>query len=219
MRILLGGVELAGWTDNPVASLTINGSHVVEPVDIVKASRKRVFSRGNQLINVSFSVVRLFTTLKEAGVFATSGFSYMTKKGSLEIQCGLSTDYQSVYMAGAVVSSAPAEWEGRAVKVNYTITAPEATTSTPPTVYTGGEAMIQKGSESITSGVEYLDVSFGEPFSAVPVITLEMSHPSGGDIIGRSLRQDLKTINGFRVEFAYPIPASGYYLEWTAIGA
>ena len=220
MRIIFAGVELAGWYDNPAMSVSVNGAQVVDPVDIVGAATKRIYSRGAASISLDFSARRKFSTLKEAEVFVMTGFSTMTLAGLAEIQCGVSTDYQSVYIANAVLESTPSTTHfGLVADVSYRIIGGEATTDTPPQFLLGGEDMILKSSDAIANGATYHDVTFATVFSAAPVVTATVGMPSGGDHIWPTIRDDLVTTSGFRAEFSGTIPATGYKLNWSAFGA
>ena len=54
MKILFAGVELSNWTEHFVQGVAVNGVSVADPVDIVRAARKRYFSRANQAISLTF---------------------------------------------------------------------------------------------------------------------------------------------------------------------
>ncbi len=219
MRILFAGVELAGWYENPAKAVTVNGVTVVDVVDIVRAERKKVFPRGNDLVTVGFAVARTFDSIKDAEVFALTHFSLMTKYGLCEIQCGGPDDYDTVLLAGAAVAASPqANPRGATVDVSYQVLAPGAQTDAPPQFLLGGEAMILRGRAALSAAATYVDVAFGTPFAAAPVVTATVAMPSGGDRIWATVRDDLTTTGGFRAEFSAPIPGAGYKLNWNAIG-
>ncbi len=85
----------------------------------------------------------------------------------------------------------------------------------------GGEVtsvtISQDGSETITAGVTYLDVTFGTAFAAAPTVVLtQIEKPAAdSDDLG-SITISNKTTSGFRANFSAAPPASGYKLNWYA---
>lgn len=75
----------------------------------------------------------------------------------------------------------------------------------------------QDGSETITAGVTYIDVTFGSAFTAAPTVVLtQIEKPaSDSDDLG-SITISNKTTSGFRATFSAAPPVSGYKLNWYA---
>lgn len=220
MKIIFAGVVLADWFSNPAQNVLCNGAQVVDAVDIVGSANKRLYSRGNAVVTLTFSARQLFSGLKEAGVFLLNAWDTMPKTGTCECQCGTSGDYQSVYLYNAVLEAMPSATAiGKAVDVAYTIRAAYTTTSTPPQqILDASGYMILAGSSTVSSGASYLDITFSTPFSSQPVVTANLAVPSGGDNLWASVRDDLTTVSGTRVQFSGSIPASGTYkVYWQAL--
>lgn len=125
MRILFDGTELAGFFDNPAHDVRVNGKIVTRTVEIIGAAAVRNYDRGNLATGIAFTARREFDKVKEAEVFLLTHFAGLTKKGTCEIQCGLSgDDTQSVYFYDAVLSEVPRGiYSGVSVWVDYTILA------------------------------------------------------------------------------------------------
>lgn len=218
MRILFSGVELAGWTDNPAKGITVNGAQLVDVIPIVGATNQKLYPRGNSFITLQFSVTRILADMETAEIFALTHFDNTTKTGTCEIQCGWDGNYTSVYLYNAVIESAITDQQrGIAIDVSYIIKASKADTTSPPQFLLDNTLMVLRGSELITNGATYHDVTFSSAFASKPVVTHKVAHPSGGSKILSEPRDDLITVNGFRAEFVGTVPGSGnYYLNWIA---
>lgn len=220
MKITFAGIDLADFADAQAKSVSINGQIVFEAIDIVLAASKRVFFRGNQLINLSFSVRRQFDSIKECEVFLLTHFALLPKAGLCLISCGTAAgDVTLVYLANAVLAASPqGGYGGVSAEVTYSIIAPTATTDTPPGILAGGEDMIARDSTAIANAAESVAVIFAAPFTAVPIVTASVGKPSGGDNLWATVDQSTVTINGFTAYLSAPAPAGTYKLNWLAIG-
>lgn len=219
MRILFSGVELAGWTDNPAKDVTVNGSQVVDVIDIVGATNKKLYPRGNSIITLNFSVIRVFSTVKLAEVFFLTHFDNTTKTGTCEMQCGWDGDSQSVYLYNAIIESAPSiQHRGLAVEVSYTIMAAKADTATPPQfLIDDSDVMILKGEESLSASDTSKAVTFSSAFSSAPNVQAVISKPSGGDHFFVTVDESTITTNGFTGHFSGAISGAGYKMHWIAM--
>jgi hypothetical protein len=170
MKIVFSGLTL-GDDENglPISARTVNGVAVFEAVDIVQAARKRFFFRGNEAVTLSFSVVRVFDSIKEAEVFWLTQWSLIQKAGLCQITCGNGDDTQDVYMANAVCAGMPqGGCLGVRVVTQYQISAPDATTDVPPSVLTDAVPMILRGSANLTVADESKAIVFDAPFTPCP---------------------------------------------------
>ena len=218
MRITFESIVLADFSDALARGVTCNGSIVFEAVDIVRATTKRVFNRGNQLVNLAFAVRREFDTIKECETFLLTHFSLLPKSGLCLIECGTHAgDVTEVYLAGAALVASPqGSYEGVSCTVAYQIVAPVATTDEPPGILLP-DAVITRGTLALDEDDETKEVEFDTPFDNPPIVTAAVMKPTSGDNIWPTLRGI--TTNGFSVDFQAPIPASGYVLHWIAAEA
>lgn len=218
MRITFEEIVLADFDDALAKGVSVNGSVVFEAVDIVRAGRKRVYARGNQLVNLAFSVRREFASVKECETYLLTHFSLLPKSGLCLIECGTAAgDVTEVYLAGAVLAASPqGSYGGVSCEVGYQIVAPEATTDEPPDIVLP-DTVITRGTIALTAATETQEVVFADPFAAPPIVTASVLKPAAGDNIWPTLRG--VTTNGFHVDFQAPIPASGYVLHWLAAEA
>jgi hypothetical protein len=86
--------------------------------------------------------------------------------------------------------------------------------------YTGGYWIDLSGSGSssakvsLTAGIESLAVTFPNRFNAAPRVQVSIIPPDGGTIIIAA--PSAVTVDGFTALFGFPIPATGYFLQWAA---
>jgi hypothetical protein len=224
VKIYFATIQLTDWENFPAMAVSVNGDAVFEAVDIVRASAKRFFPRGNSQVTLQFSVRREFATLRECQVYLLMHFSMLPKSGLCQIICGGpgEDDPQNVFLYNAVLSASPqGNFNGVEAIVQYTIQAGAATTDVPPDFLIGGEAMILRAKQAIDSGAESVPVVFAEafPVGTVPIVNATVAKPgSGGANIIATVRDDLVTVDGFTAELSGPTPAEGYFLNWTAFG-
>jgi hypothetical protein len=77
-----------------------------------------------------------------------------------------------------------------------------------------GSRTWQQGSEALAEGAESLAVEFDQAFASAPNVSLRIVPPSGGMII--NVVPSAITTAGFTALIGFPIPASGYALQWEA---
>ncbi len=222
MKIFFDGIQLTDWEDFPAQGVTLNGETVFEAVDIVRASKKRFFHRGNDAVALSFSVRREFGTHRECQVYLLTHFSLLPKFGVCQVICGVPGEVeQSVFLANAVLTASPqGTFAGVESVVQYSIAAGSASTDVPPDFLLGGEPMILRGSEPIDTAAESVVVVFDPAFApgTAPIVNVSVGKPAGGVNLWATVRNDLTTVNGFTAELSGPAPAD-HTLQWSAIGA
>jgi hypothetical protein len=219
VKIRWNGAYLADF-DSPASDVRVNGTRVVEAVDMLFAATKRIRARGNASVELSFAVKRTFTTIREAQVYQLTQWGLLPQTGLCEIVCGGPGEAtESVWMADAVMVASPsAAALGTQVQVRYSILAPAAAADVPGTYFEwSDDEMIQRGKEPIALGAETVDVEFGTAFGAAPIVTVTLAKPSGGSNIFATLRDDLVTASGFTAELSGPTPDANHKLTWTAL--
>lgn len=218
MKIIFAGTVLADYSTFPPCGVRINGQPVFEAIEIVRAAQKTFRYRGNDSVQLTFSVTQTFASLKLAEVFLMTNPTSVPKSGLCTVNCGASdADMTPVYLANAILAAVPGQYEGSAVTMNYTIVAPAAVLTTPIGYITGGgSVVVLQGTPAIASGATYVDVVFSTPFTVAPSVTEAVMKPMGGVNILSTLRNI--TATGFSVDFVAPVPATGYLLSWIAAG-
>lgn len=223
MKIVFAGIQLTDWGTYPAQGFSINGQEAYEAAEIIQSARQKLFDRGNQLVTLQFSVTRQFTTNVDCQVYLLTHFSTLPKSGLCVVTCGAGAEAtQDVNFANAVLSASPqGSFTGLAATVQYTIVAPGADTTYPPDFLLGGDAMILRGRIALTAADTGKAIVFSTPFATgtKPVLTSNISKPATGDNIWTTNRDDLTSETGTTIEFSAPIPAAGYYLNWTAAPA
>jgi len=223
MKIHFAGIQLTDWSDYPARNVSVNGQTVFEAVDIVRAAAKKLYHRGNSQVSLSFEVARSFETHVEAQKYLLTHYSTLPKSGLCVIECGVQGETsEEVFMANAILTASPQGIIGGVqVVVTYTIQAGRATTDVPIDFLIGGEAMILRGKEEITTDAESVAVEFGTAFpvgtEVIVTATYAKGGSGGGNIIA-SIRNDLVTVDGFTAELSGPSPA-GAFLNWSAYGS
>ena len=75
-----------------------------EQVPLFRAVTTQWYPRGNMSVSVEFLVTRMFGSLKEAEVFATTHRNGLPATGDLAILAGEGTDTQTVTLPAAVLA-------------------------------------------------------------------------------------------------------------------
>lgn len=222
MKFIWAGIPLTDWDGFPAQNVSVNGQEVTEAVDIVRAAAAKFFDRGNLKNTFQFTVRREFATLTECQVYLCTHFSLLPKSGALQIICGGNGETtQDCFMEGAVLSASPqGSFNGVESIVTYTIQGGAVTTDVPPSFLVGGEAMILRGKESIDADVDFKEVVFATPFplGTTVIVHQNLAKPNGsGSNLFGTLRDDMTTIYGFRVEFNGNTPDANHKLPWMAV--
>lgn len=219
MKITFAGQVLADWTSLHASGIRLNGQALYDAVPVPLAATQRLFPRGNKLVPLSFTVERSFASLLEAQKFCLTYFSGLTCTGNCLVLVGESSAYEEVYLNNAILSAAPTEISGVCVTVSYEILAPSAVAATPGEwVAASEEDMILRGSQSIASGAETAAVIFSSAFASTPSVAINVRSPLGGSTLFCCLDGNLSDETGFTANLSAPAPASGYELDWIAIG-
>lgn len=216
MLIRFDNQLLADHSSACAFDIRVNGDLVVEAAEVIRSTSKRFFYRGNESVQLQFSVTRTFATVQEAEVYLLTQFTARSKTGNCVIECGSA----QVLLQNAILTSSPSgSYQGTAVTTTFVIVAPSATTDFPTDLLLQTpDTMIVKKSSSITSGAESLTIVFDAPFASKPVVTASVAKPTAGaDNIFATVVDALTTSNGFTVELSAPVPATGYILNWSAI--
>jgi hypothetical protein len=221
MKFVFGGIQLTDWENFPAMNVLVNGLVATEVVDIVRAISARFFERGTLTNTVQFSVRREFATLHECQVYLLTHYSLLPKKALLQVTCGGNgEDTQDCFMADAVLANPQGSFNGVEAIVQYSIQGGAITTDVPPDFLLGGDEMILRGKEAITTNADTVDVLFSSAFPAghAPIVNATYAKGgAGGANIIASVRDDTVTVNGFTAELSGPSPA-GAFLNWTAFG-
>jgi hypothetical protein len=77
-----------------------------------------------------------------------------------------------------------------------------------------GSRSYQDGTVALTAGAESLAVVFPTAFGGAPTVNVTVIPPPGGSIIPGV--PSVITASGFTALLGFPIPATGYSLQWTA---
>lgn len=223
MKIVFAGLQLTDWADYPAQNVSVNGQTVFEAIDIVRAAAKRFFARGNDSLQLQFTVRREFATNRECQVYLLTAFTTLPKFGLCVITCGTPGEAtQDVNIANAVLTAQPqGSFNGVEAIVQYTIQGGVPTTTVFPDFLIGGEAVILRGKQAIANATDYVDVAFSSAYApgTVVVVTASVAKPSGsGSNIFATVRDDMVTVNGFRAELSGPTPDASHKLNWFAIG-
>lgn len=219
MKIVFAGVTLADPDGYPPSGVTVNGQLVYESVQLVAAAQQKLYSRGNELVTLQFSSSREFASLREAGRFLLGQFTALPKTGTCVVTVGQGEDVEDVTLSNALLTAVPQITQtGVRITTQYTVLAPGVVLGSPIDELRGGATMLRGGSEAITSGASSVSVVFAAPFPTSPAVTVSVSKPSGGDNIWATVRGDLTSVDGFTAELSGPVPATGYFLTWNAVG-
>jgi hypothetical protein len=76
---------------------------------------------------------------------------------------------------------------------------------------------VQKGSVALSAADESKAITFGVEFASAPVVSLSVVIPADGTIIPVS--HTTPTTTGVTAILGFPVPATGYTLQWIAVGA
>lgn len=222
MKIFHAGLQLTDWSDYPALNVSVNGQTAFEAVDIVRALAKRFYSRGNDAISFQFGVRREFDTHKDAQNYYLTVFSTLPKFGLCQIICGVPGNDDSVVvsMANAILTSSQGACNGVEVVMQFTIQAGAATTDTPIDLLIGGEAVILRGKEPVTTDAETVAILFDPAFAPGTDVIVTATYAkagAGGANIVATVVNDLVTVDGFTAELSGPSPAGGF-VNWIAVG-
>lgn len=80
----------------------------------------------------------------------------------------------------------------------------------------GTASFIQAGSADIGSGVSTISVTFPTAFSAVPIVVISISRPSGEDLIYATIDSASISTTGFTCSLSATTPTANFDLKWMA---
>lgn len=223
MKITLAGYVLADFAAGIFAqSKSLNGQVLADPVDLVRASQRRYYPRGNAATTYQVTTWRTFDSLADAQDYFYGVRTLAPVSGALVVQqIGALAGRPPATMERAVLAGVSPTLMGRTVAVDWTLVGGRFTTGE-----TGGGGSPGGGAETedngmrgvtpIPDGAESVDVVFPTPFIAPPVITgLTIQRPPGADAV---LLDGLSAVNatGFTVDLSAPVSGAGYLLHWEA---
>jgi hypothetical protein len=203
--------------------LALNGEQLVDAVPFFRADVLQVFARGGFGVTLQFSVTHLFASQRAASAFYLQHAGAIPLEGILSLVVGEGDDTETVYLKDAVVQSiAQPPGRGVAVDVQYTIRGGKFTSDVPadlPGEHDDAEGFIvmRRGKVSIDAEATSVEVTFSAPLSAVPIVTANVSRPSGSPAIGCAIREDSISTDGFVVDLDAATPDDTYRLHYTAI--
>ena len=209
MKASWDGVQLSDeFTDDLFQSgLTLNGHQIVQESQFLRAAYSTFFARGNRSITLSFTVVRIFDSVKNAELFFLGHYASLSDgPATLVLSCG-NTD---IFVANAVLESVSEPvYTGVSVSVTYHFRAPKILTAY-SLVTTDFDAMTVPGTQSIPSGVSSHTFS-GLGFASVPTrIVGTVVGPAGSDIIFGMPVKGSFTTDGFDIVLSAATPNGNY---------
>ncbi len=219
---LLAAPELALGCAGPFG-ITLNGRQVVDDAEFFRAAAAAVFARENLGTTFVFSVTRLFTTEKQAERFVLLHAGAVPRSGLVTAVCGEAGDQETLYLEDAAIENVGlGEVKGTSVAVQYTIRGGLWTSDVPDEIPGETEEaedfiVMRRGKVAIANGAVLKAIVFSSPLSASPVVSFNISRPTGGAVIAGTLREDTVTVNGFTVDLDAATPNGDYVLHYTAV--
>lgn len=218
MKIRYDSLWLApGGFEDTTSGLSINGLQINDEFRLCGAAAVALQPRGNRSTTISFSVARIFDTLRAAERFYHSQFSDVAQQGSLYFQAGIDADSEWIRYDGAVLDTILPRQSGRSVIVQYSFRAGiPVFDSAPPSVTEPTSDMIRRSTTAIALGASSVTVTFSTPFSSLPVVLANVQSPNGADYITCVIRDSSVTVSGFTADLSAPTPTANYKLSWIA---
>lgn len=217
-KVVYGSVVLAaGGLESP-SGFSLNGQQVNDVFEFARAASVTLVPRGNRATTIGFSVDRNFNTERAASRFKHAHFADLAEQAALNLYLGTDAAGEWVRYDDAVLDAIALNQRGVCVTVSYQFrcAAPAFEASAPTT--TEPDDVMKSTETSIASGADEVAVVFATPFSTTPKITgLFVSVPDGGVAITVTLKRSSVSTTGFTAYLSAPVPASGYYLGWSAL--
>src|SRR2546426_971524 len=196
------------------SGLSLNGRQIVQEAQFLRAAQAAFYARHNRSVTLSFTVVRVFTSVSAAEQFFLGHYATLTDgPATLTCRCantdGSTTD---VLIQNAVLDSvSQPSYTGAVVRVSYIFRAPAITALYAP----APDADVRTFSFAIPNGVNTFAVT-GLALPSVParVFGLTVRKPSGGLQLAATVQTGTITTDGFVVWLTGSTDASGYFLDF-----
>ncbi len=222
MKITLAGYVLADSSAGIYAqSKSLNGQIIVDPVDLVGASQRRHYARGNAATTYQFTSWWTFASTADSHDFALGVRGAVPTSGPLVVhQAGAAAGRPPATMARAVLASVVPTFLGRTTAVDWTVQgglfAPGVALVLPGGDLGPPAVDEMRGTTPIADTAESVAVVFPTAFVAAPVVTgLVIQRPPEGEAV---LVDGLSAVSGagFTADLSAPVSGAGYVLHWSA---
>lgn len=197
--------------------LAVSGRQIVQEADFLRSAKAAFYARGNRSMQLSFSVLRAFTTVAAAELFLLGHYTVLEDgPGTLTCRCGGGSEPQTdVLIPGAVLESVShPRYIGSSVLVTYTFRFAPVSVITPPA--DDLELMTRSGTLNIPAGVSTKTFT-GLAFPSMPSrIIGAVSTPAGGDQIHGDVDYTSISTDGFTLNLSGETPDGDYRYDYIA---
>src|SRR5690606_37793116 len=128
-------------------------------------------ARGKRSTELTFTVAREHTSLKDAEVFLHTHWADLPRSGDVVVECGAGDDTQNVALEGAVLETMPQGiYRGRETRVTYTLRGGLVTTDSIPEGGDVDEDVVRRDTVDSDSAATEVEVTFDNAMTGTPTV-------------------------------------------------
>lgn len=195
--------------------MSLNGQPVLDVFHYFGAANATVLEHGDGPVELEYSVTRLFSSEADMLLFVATHREALPRQADHIIIDD--DEARALVLEDAVRSVTFSQLRGASCLVRYKFTGSRMVSDDVPDEPVDTD-FVKAINQALTAASAEQAIVFDVPFASAPRgISLQLSAPDGGTMIGWQIRESTRTAAGFTVDFDNLVPAVGYKLTGIAV--